>query len=50
MDAFLTQYNSYRQEVENYLRRLFLEDRPYARLQEAMRYSLLAGEIGRAHV
>ncbi len=43
MDAFLTQYNSYRQEVENYLRRLFLEDRPYARLQEAMRYSLLAG-------
>lgn len=33
----------YRGEVEAYLAGLFLGERPYGRLQEAMRYSLLAG-------
>lgn len=37
------QYDVYRQAVEEYLAQLFRADQPYGRLQEAMRYSLLAG-------
>ena len=36
-------YETYRAAVEEYLQSLFLGDQPYGRLQEAMRYSLLAG-------
>ncbi len=36
-------YQMYLQEVEKCLQNLFLTDASYARLQEAMRYSLLAG-------
>ena len=37
------QYDIYRLAVEEYLGGLFVGDRPYGVLQEAMRYSLLAG-------
>ncbi len=43
METFQAQYDRYRAAVEEYLQNLFLRDRPYGRLQEAMRYSLLAG-------
>ncbi len=43
MEAFRVEYIRCRQEVEDFLRRLFLGRGPYERLQEAMRYSLLAG-------
>ena len=36
-------YDLYLCAVEEYLNALFLEERPYGKLQEAMRYSLLAG-------
>ncbi|MDE7011058.1 MAG: polyprenyl synthetase family protein, partial [Oscillospiraceae bacterium] len=36
-------YEAYRAAVEEALQSLFLRNRPYRRLQEAMRYSLLAG-------
>ena len=36
-------YQMYREAVEAYLQKLFLSDAPYHELQEAMRYSLLAG-------
>ena len=36
-------YQMYREAVETYLQKLFLSDAPYHELQEAMRYSLLAG-------
>ena len=37
------QYDIYRRAVEEYLDGLFKGERPYGVLQEAMRYSLLAG-------
>ena len=40
---FNAQYEVYRTAVEEYLDGLFREERPYGKLQEAMRYSLLAG-------
>lgn len=43
MEMFQAQYDQYRAAVEEALQGLFLRDRPYGRLQEAMRYSLLAG-------
>jgi len=43
METFQERYDRCRAAVEEYLQSLFLRDRPYARLQEAMRYSLLAG-------
>ena len=43
MEAFEAQYDRYRAAAEEYLQSLFLQTGPYARLQEAMRYSLLAG-------
>lgn len=43
METFQAQYDRYRAAVEEYLQGLFLRDKPYGRLQEAMRYSLLAG-------
>ena len=36
-------YQAYLAAIEHYLGGLFLGDRPYGQLQEAMRYSLLAG-------
>ncbi len=43
METFQAQYDRYRAAVEEYLQSLFVRNRPYGRLQEAMRYSLLAG-------
>lgn len=43
METFQVQYDRYRAAVEEYLQSLFLRSTPYGRLQEAMRYSLLAG-------
>ena len=43
MSAYQQQYEIYRSAVEDYLHSLFVGDRPYGKLQEAMRYSLLAG-------
>lgn len=40
---YSAQYEIYRSAVETYLDGLFREERPYGKLQEAMRYSLLAG-------
>lgn len=43
METFQVRYDRYRAAVEGALQGLFLRSRPYKRLQEAMRYSLLAG-------
>lgn len=43
METFQAQYDRYRTSVEEALQSLFLRSKPYKRLQEAMRYSLLAG-------
>lgn len=43
METFQARYDRYRAAVEEALQGLFLGDKPYGRLQEAMRYSLLAG-------
>lgn len=43
MELFGARYDRYRAAVEEALRQLFLRNKPYGRLQEAMRYSLLAG-------
>ncbi len=43
METFQAQYDRYRAAVEEALQSLFLRNKPYGRLQEAMRYSLLAG-------
>ena len=43
METFQVQYGRYRAAVEEALQSLFLRNKPYGRLQEAMRYSLLAG-------
>ena len=43
METFQAQYDRYRAAVEEALQSLFLRNTPYNRLQEAMRYSLLAG-------
>lgn len=43
METFQAQYDRYRTAVEEALQVLFLRNKPYKRLQEAMRYSLLAG-------
>ena len=43
MNTFQNQYDAYREAVEAYLTGLFPGGQPYGRLQEAMRYSLLAG-------
>ena len=43
METYQTRYDQYRAQVEEYLQSLFLRNEPYNRLQEAMRYSLLAG-------
>ena len=40
---YSAQYETYRTAVEEYLDGLFRAERPYGKLQEAMRYSLLAG-------
>ncbi len=42
-ETFQVRYDRYRGAVEEALQQLFLRNRPYGRLQEAMRYSLLAG-------
>lgn len=43
MPDFSAQYEIYRAAVEEYLDGLFRGERPYGKLQEAMRYSLMAG-------
>lgn len=43
MFDYRAKYEAYRTAVEEYLDGLFREERPYGKLQEAMRYSLLAG-------
>ncbi|MDE6881172.1 MAG: polyprenyl synthetase family protein [Oscillospiraceae bacterium] len=43
MGHYEEMYERYRAAVEEYLQSLFLRNKPYDRLQEAMRYSLLAG-------
>ena len=43
MKGFRQQYEMYREAVERYLEELFPSVQPYGRLQEAMRYSLMAG-------
>ena len=43
METFQVRYDRYRAAVEDALQSLFLRNKPYRRLQEAMRYSLLAG-------
>ena len=43
METFQVQYDRYRAAVEEALQGLFLRNKPYGRLQAAMRYSLLAG-------
>ncbi len=43
MPDFSAQYEIYRCAVQDYLDGLFLGERPYGKLQEAMRYSLMAG-------
>ena len=43
MGRFQERYDRYRAAVEEALQSLFLRNKPYGRLQEAMRYSLLAG-------
>ncbi len=43
MGDYESRYDAYCQAVQTYLEGLFLEERPYGRLQEAMRYSLLSG-------
>lgn len=40
---FKARYEMYQQAVEAYLDGLFTEDKPYGKLYESMRYSLLAG-------
>ena len=40
---FEQQYAAYQQAIEHYLEGLFSQDKPYGRLQEAMRYSILGG-------
>ena len=40
---FKQQYAAYQQAIEQYLEELFSQDKPYGRLQEAMRYSILGG-------
>ena len=40
---FYTRYAAYQAAIEQYLEGLFSIDKPYGRLQEAMRYSLLGG-------
>ena len=37
------QYAAYQEAIESYLNKLFITDQPYGRLQESMRYSVLAG-------
>ena len=41
--GFQETYQMYQEAVEEYLNGLFLGERPYGKLQEAMRYSLLSG-------
>ena len=43
MRDFTERYEEYRAAVEEYLAGLFLEERPYGTLQQAMRYSVLSG-------
>ena len=43
MSDYQQQYQRYFDEIERYLQGLFMGGQPYDRLQEAMRYSLLAG-------
>ena len=43
MEGFRQQYEMYREAVERYLEGLFPSVQPYGQLQEAMRYSLMAG-------
>ena len=40
---FKQQYAAYQQAIEEYLEGIFTADKPYGRLQEAMRYSILGG-------
>ena len=40
---FKQQYAAYQQAIEEYLNGIFTTDKPYGRLQEAMRYSILGG-------
>ena len=40
---FQTQYEAYLDAIERYLDRLFTADKPYGKLYEAIRYSLLSG-------
>ena len=37
------QYAAYQEAIESYLNKLFITDQPYGKLQESMRYSVLAG-------
>ena len=43
MSDYQQQYQRYFDEIDRYLQGLFMGGQPYDRLQEAMRYSLLAG-------
>ena len=36
-------YSAYQEAIENYLHGLFTQDKPYGKLYESMRYSILAG-------
>lgn len=40
---FKQQYAAYQQAIEEYLNGIFTADKPYGRLQKAMRYSILGG-------
>lgn len=40
---FKQQYAAYQQAIEEYLNGIFTTDKPYGRLQETMRYSILGG-------
>ena len=42
--SYQERYTAYQEAIETYLNTIFsAEDKPYGRLQESIRYSLLAG-------
>lgn len=43
MQTFMKRYEVYQEAIEDYLSKLFLGNQPYGVLQEAMRYSVVAG-------
>lgn len=40
---YQTRYSTYQEAIEGYLHQLFSEEKPYSKLYEAIRYSILAG-------